>query len=114
MHSLRLIYTTWPDADSAQAAAGIAVTEGLCACANLLPGMTSVYRWQGKIETAGECVALFKTSQAAAETLVARLTELHPYDEPAILGLPIDAESSAAGFLDWVASETGLGRGDPR
>ena len=58
MHGPREIYTTWPDADSAQAAAGIAVTEGLCACANLLPGMTSVYRWQGAIETAAECVAL--------------------------------------------------------
>ena len=59
MHGPREIYTTWPDADSAQAAAGIAVTEGLCACANLLPGMTSGDRWQGAIEAAAEGVALF-------------------------------------------------------
>ena len=107
MHSLRLIYTTWPDADSARAAAAAVVTEGLCACANILPGMTSVYRWQGEIETARECVAVFKTSQSAAKALVIRLTELHPYDEPALIGLPVDADSSAPGFLAWVANEVG-------
>lgn len=113
MHSLRLIYTTWPDADSARAAAAAVVTEGLCACANILPGMTSVYRWQGEIETASECVAMFKTTTARAPALVVRLAELHPYDEPAILGLPVDAAASAASFLAWIAAQTGSGRGNP-
>ncbi|MFY0636857.1 divalent-cation tolerance protein CutA [Maricaulis maris] len=105
MHSLRLIYTTWPDAESAGAAATAVVTEGLCACANILPGMTSVYRWRGEIAKASECVAVFKTTQSAAKALVVRLAELHPYDEPALIGLPVDADSSAPGFLAWVASE---------
>ena len=105
MHSLRLIYTTWPDADSARAAAAAVVTEGLCACANILPGMTSVYRWQGVIETAAECVALFKTTTVAAGALRDRLLTLHPYDEPAIIALPVEGEASSTGFLDWITAQ---------
>ena len=47
------------------------------------------------------------TSQSAAKALLIRLTELHPYDEPALIGLPVDADSSAPGFLAWVANEVG-------
>ncbi|WP_291843135.1 divalent-cation tolerance protein CutA [Maricaulis sp.] len=113
MQGVCLIYTCWPDADCAGAAARVAVDEGLCACANLLPGMTSIYRWEDRIETASECVALFKTTTARAPALVVRLAELHPYDEPAILGLPVDAAGSAASFLTWIAAQTGSGRGNP-
>ena len=81
------------------------VEEGLCACANLLPGMTSVYRWQGVIETAAECVALFKTTTVAAGALRDRLLTLHPYDEPAIIALPVEGEASSTGFLDWITAQ---------
>ncbi len=106
MQGVCLIYTTWPDTDSAEATASILVTEGLCACVNILPGMTSVYRWRGEIETTAECVALFKTTQAAAPALTARLAGLHPYEEPAILVLPVDARASSAGFLAWIEAQT--------
>lgn len=106
MQSICLIYTSWPDSADAREAARRLVDERLCACANILPGMTSVYRWQGAVEEASECVALFKTTRHAVPALIERLAALHPYDEPAILGLPVDADISAPGFLDWVAGQT--------
>lgn len=99
-------YTTWPDAAAADAAARILVNEGLCACANILPGMTSIYRWQGKVETASECVMVLKTTGARAVGLARRIAQLHPYDEPCILALPVDADASAPDFLAWIATQT--------
>lgn len=99
-------YTTWPDPESAKAAARRLVEEELCACANILPGMTSVYRWQGKVETAAETVMVLKTRAATAPALCARIVELHPYDEPCILSLPVDDTGSAGGFLDWIDANT--------
>ncbi len=100
------IYTTWPDTGSAQAAAASLVEARLCACANILPGMTSVYRWEGAIETAQECVMILKTTDAQASALRQRIMELHPYDTPCLLALPVDAAASAPDFLAWIAAET--------
>jgi periplasmic divalent cation tolerance protein len=105
MSKYRWIYTTWPDAALAQAAARTLVEERLCACANILPGMTSVYRWQGAIETAAETVMILKTTAGIAPALTRRLGVLHPYDEPCVLALDIDAGASAPGFLDWIERE---------
>lgn len=106
MTGYRLIYTTWPDPAAARAAAAALVEAKLCACANILPGMTSVYSWEGAIETATECVALFKTSEAAAPALRDRILALHPYDEPAVLALPVSPEASSADFLAWISRMT--------
>ena len=102
MSKYRWIYTTWPDAALARAAAQTLVEEGLCACANILPGMMSVYRWEGAVETASEAVMILKTTAAMAPALIERLTTLHPYDEPCALALEIDAAASAPGFLAWI------------
>ncbi|WP_417468697.1 divalent-cation tolerance protein CutA [Maricaulis sp.] len=102
MSKYRWIYTTWPDAALAQQAAANLVSEGLCACANILPGMTSVYRWEGALETALEAVMIVKTTAGKASALTTRLSALHPYDEPCILGLDIDAAASSPGFLAWI------------
>ena len=56
---MRVLYTTWPDADSAREAAAALLEEGLIACANILSGSTSIYRWQGEVKQEGEIVALF-------------------------------------------------------
>ncbi|WP_203292946.1 divalent-cation tolerance protein CutA [Maricaulis parjimensis] len=100
------IYTTWPDTASAEAAAGELVEAGLCACANLLPGMISVYRWEGTIATASECVMILKTQEARIDALKARILALHPYDTPCLLALPVEAEASHADFLQWIAEQT--------
>ncbi|WP_339737746.1 divalent-cation tolerance protein CutA [uncultured Maricaulis sp.] len=102
MSKYRWIYTTWPDAGLAKEAGQTLVEEGLCACVNILPGMTSVYRWQGAVETASEAVMILKTSAAKAPLAIKRLVALHPYDEPCAVGLEIDGAASAPAFLAWM------------
>ena len=105
--TIRLLYTTWPDESGPHAAAATLLSEKLIACANILGPSTSIYRWESEVQTEREIVALFKTSAASAARTCARLTELHPYDEPCIVALPVDRAGSAPGFLDWVGDETG-------
>jgi periplasmic divalent cation tolerance protein len=102
MSKYRWIYTTWPDATQAEAAAQTLVGEGLCACANILPGMKSVYRWEGVVETASEAVMILKTTAAMAPALTVRLSALHPYQEPCVLALAVDEAASAPAFLAWI------------
>ncbi len=101
-----LVYTTWPDEASVGAAARTLLEEGLIACANILGPSTSIYRWEGEVETSREIIALFKTSGNRCETLCARLIELHPYDVPAIIRLGIEPSGSSEAFLSWVEDET--------
>lgn len=107
MSDYRLIYTTWPDAESAEAAARAAVEQGLAACANILPGATSVFRWEGAIQRETETVMLLKTTAENAHALRDALTAHHPYDTPAIVALDVDADASGARFLEWVGAATG-------
>lgn len=101
-----ILYTTWPDGDAAAQAAHTLLEERLIACANIFPAGRSAFRWEGGIEDSAETVALFKTSPARAGEARDRLIALHPYDEPCVLALDVDAEESAAGFLAWIGSET--------
>jgi periplasmic divalent cation tolerance protein len=107
MDQIVLLYTTWPDADTAERAARAAVDEGLAACANLLGAGVSIYRWQGAVERAAETVMILKTTAALAPALRDRIVGLHPYDLPAVVALPAAAGASSAAFLSWVAAETG-------
>jgi periplasmic divalent cation tolerance protein len=100
-----MIYTTWPDAAGADAAAAALVGERLAACCNMLPGMTSVYRWEGRIERGQEVVVLIKTRPELADACIAAVRRLHPYANPAALVLPVSGGS--APFLGWIADETG-------
>ena len=103
MSDALLVYTTWPDAESARAFAREAVEASLAACVHVFPPITSVYRWQGAVEEAQETPMVIKTTRAAAEALQVRLTERHPYDLPAFTALPVDAAASSAAFLRWIA-----------
>jgi len=107
--AMGLLYTTWPDTASAQAAARTLLEERQIACANILGQAQSIYRWQGKVETAQEIIVLFKTSAAKADAARTRIAALHPYDEPAILDLAVRSEGSSSAFLRWIAEETGGG-----
>jgi periplasmic divalent cation tolerance protein len=77
------------------------VTEKLAACANILPPIESIYRWEGKLEQAEEVLVFFKTTAQRYPELEAKLKELHPYDVPEITATPITAGS--ADYLLWVA-----------
>ncbi|NJL09070.1 MAG: divalent-cation tolerance protein CutA [Methylacidiphilales bacterium] len=104
MDQAALVYTTWPSVVEAEAAGAALVEAGLAACVNILPGMRSVYRWQGAVERAFETVMIVKTRAARAEAVAAAIKARHPYDTPAIMVLPVI--SGEPGYLAWIAAET--------
>ena len=80
------------------------VQERLAACANVLDGMTSLYWWQGALEQAGEAVLILKTRTELVERLTARIRELHSYQCPCVVALPIAAGNPE--YLAWIAGES--------
>lgn len=100
-----LIWCPFPSEDEALAAIHALLDEGLIACGNLIPGMTSIFVWNGEKDTARETGALLKTNTALLGRAVLRLAELHPYEEPAVLGWHCD--TAAPGTLAWLGGLTG-------
>jgi periplasmic divalent cation tolerance protein len=101
-----LVYTTWPDEETAETAAAGAVAERLAACANIHQPIQSIYHWQGAVERSGEIPVLFKASAATAPALRDWLVAQHPYETPCVISIPVDPCSSNDGFLIWVAQES--------
>jgi periplasmic divalent cation tolerance protein len=99
-----LVYTTWPSIVEAERAGRSIVEQRLAACVNILPGMISHYRWQGKIERAEEAVMLIKTRAGQAESVRQMVKTLHAYETPAIMVLPV--ESVDADYYRWILEET--------
>ena len=99
-----LIYAPFPVAETARTIASTLLDEGLIACANILGPIESVYVWQGRVESAQESAALFKTTAAQVERAVRRLGALHPYETPAIVATVCDAAHS--GTREWLAEQT--------
>jgi periplasmic divalent cation tolerance protein len=99
-----LVFTTLPSADKAAEIAKLLVDEKLVACANLLPAIRSIYRWQGKLHDENEVLVLLKTRAENLERLKLRLLEIHPYELPEMLAVPV--ESGYQPYLDWLAGET--------
>lgn len=99
-----LVLTNLPDLDSARRMAEALVDERAAACVNILTGCSSVYRWQGKIETANETPMLIKTTQAAYGRLESLIRAHHPYELPEIIAVPVI--TGLPGYLQWVAQET--------
>src|SRR5258706_16392749 len=86
-----LVFTTLPSADKAAELAKLVVEERLAAGANLLPAIRSIYRWQGKLQDENEVLLLLKTRAEHLERLKLRILELHPYEVPEVLALPVEA-----------------------
>lgn len=99
-----LIITNCPDEEVANAIALALVEEKLAACVNLLPRVQSVYRWQGAVESASEIPLLIKTTAACYPALETRIRDLHPYEVPEIIAVPITHGLPA--YLNWLAGET--------
>lgn len=93
-----VVFCTFPDVEKAREIAAVLVERRLAACVNLLPGVESIYRWEGKVERAGEVLAVIKTTRYPE--LEAALKALHPYEVPEILALPVAA--GLAGYLMWL------------
>lgn len=100
-------YITAASPQQAETIGRALVNERLAACVNILPGMRSIYHWQGAVETAEETVLIAKTRQSLAEALTARVRELHDYDVPCVVILPITGGLPA--FLRWIEDETAPG-----
>lgn len=98
------VYITFPDKETASRIAKTLVGERLAACSNILPGVESIYWWNGNLEQSQECVCICKTSDAAYPALEARVRDLHPYDTPCVVALPL--ERGAEFFLRWIEEET--------
>lgn len=101
---LVVVLSTLENEVDAQRLARTLVEERLIACGNIFPGLTSVYRWEGKIEEAGEVLLLMKTRMELTAALEARIAELHPYEVPEVLVLPVADVADAYG--QWVRRET--------
>ena len=99
-----LSFTTCPDVDAASRLAEALVDERLAACVNIVPGIQSVYRWQGKLERSDEVLLIAKTTTECAESLQQRIVELHPYELPEVL--LVESAGGLPAYLDWVATET--------
>ena len=95
-----LCYSACPDAASAQNIAEALVGEQLAACVNQLPGVRSTYRWQGAVIHDDEVLLLIKTTGGQLESLRQRLLQLHPYELPELIAVPVDHGHAA--YLDWV------------
>lgn len=100
-----LIWCPFGDVESAEAAAGQLLEERLIACANILPVVRSLYRWNGERGEGSEVAVLFKTRADLVNAAVARLEALHPYDAPAISGWRCDAAGAAT--LSWLEADCG-------
>jgi periplasmic divalent cation tolerance protein len=97
-------YITCKDADDARRLGKILVTERLAACVNILPGMESHYWWNGKVESAQEAVLIAKTRADAGESLLERVLDLHSYETPCVVFLPVAGGNPD--YLDWITRET--------
>lgn len=96
-----------PDEATAGRIADALVGERLAACVQVLPGMASVYRWQGRVERAQEVLLLAKTAHDRFEALQARIVALHPHEVPEVVAIGIDAGLPA--YLAWIAAEAAPG-----
>jgi periplasmic divalent cation tolerance protein len=98
-----LVLTTAPDLEAGRVLARELLDRRLVACASLVPGLESHYRWEGELQCSAEVQLLLKTAPERLAALEAALAELHPYDLPELLALPV--EGGGAAYLAWVASE---------
>ena len=105
--SVRIVLTTAANREEAERLGRTLAEERLVACATVVPGVRSIYRWEGKIESSGEALLLLKTGMEQLEALEARLHELHSYQTPEFLVLPV--EGGSRGYLEWLE---GCLRGD--
>jgi len=101
-----VVFCSFPDRESAEKLATHLVEEGLAACANLVSGVTSIYRWQGRLHREPECLLIIKTTSARFEALRDRVRSLHPYQVPEIIGLPVS--HGDADYLQWLNESTRL------
>jgi periplasmic divalent cation tolerance protein len=102
--SVTAVYLTFPNETVALEIAELLVDRRLAACVNVLPGATSIYRWEGTTVREREVVAIAKTTRDRLDALVAAVAEAHPYELPCVVAYP--SAGGLGAYLDWVVGET--------
>jgi periplasmic divalent cation tolerance protein len=105
MNELLLVLCTFPDLETAGQIGTVLVERQLAACVNLLPGVESIYRWQGEVVRAPEVIGVFKTTRSAYPAMAEALATLHPYEVPEIVACRPEAVAEA--YLAWVKGAVG-------
>lgn len=105
MSNASLIYITCKNAKEAHSIASELLQERLVACANLIKEISSIYHWQGKIEADSESLLICKTQTQLVDKIILKVKELHSYDCPCIVSLPL--QNGNPDFLNWIVAETG-------
>ena len=98
-----IAFTSFAGEEDAARVARVLVEERLVACANLLPGARSLYRWEGRVADERECLVLLKTRKQDWTALLSRLHELHPYETPELIAVRIAA--GAPKYLQWLEAQ---------
>lgn len=99
-----MVLVTAPSVEKAARIARALVVERLAACGNVVPGVRSFFRWEGKVRSEPEVLLVLKTTRDRFQELRARVLSLHPSQVPEVVALPIEAGHAA--YLDWIASST--------
>ena len=104
MTDVRLLYVTTKDTEQARTIAHALLERKLIACANILPKMESIYRWDDKVQNDSEAVLILKTDVHLVGQATEAVLSLHSYETPCVLSLSVEA--GAAGYLNWLKSQT--------
>ena len=102
---IRVVLVTHESGEAAEELAGRLIEERLAACGNVIPGLVSVFRWEGEIQRDPEVLLILKTTADRVEALTARVRELHSYDVPEVLALPV--RGGLREYMAWVQQECG-------
>ena len=100
MTDIRLLLSTAPSVEIAESVVAVLVAERLIACGNITMPITSIFWWRGETERAGEVLVIMKTTESAVDAVTRRLVELHPYEVPEVITLPV--LGGHAPYLSWV------------
>lgn len=103
MNNVRLLYITTDNAQEARSIGGTLVKGQLCACVNILNTMESVYWWKDELQTDTESVMLVKTTQEKVPEVTERIKELHSYEVPCVISVPLSPGEGNQAYLDWIA-----------
>lgn len=106
MPTALLVYCTCPEDTTAAQIASALVEERLAACANRIPAMSSTFRWQDKVQTNSEVQLILKTTDRVYPALERRILELHPYQLPEVLAVPI--YGGLPGYVEWIIDSVSL------
>jgi periplasmic divalent cation tolerance protein len=97
-----IVYCTVPDVETGERIARHLVEYGLAACVNIVAGVTSIYRWQGRVESDSEALMVIKAPAQAYRRLESAICSQHPYELPEIIAVPVS--DGLAGYLNWIAT----------